>query len=71
MFKTMKMESKATQWFSDEVPFGIVKIVSDDVINGDPQHSETVLTAFGLEGAVSKITGEPQEMPAMRNLFGG
>lgn len=71
MFKTMKTQSKATQWISNDVPFGIVKIVSDDVINGDPQHSETVLTGFGLEGAVSKITGEPQEMPAMGNLFGG
>lgn len=71
MFKTMRTESKATQWISNDVPFGIVKIISDDVINGDPQRSETVLTGFGLEGAVSKITGEPQEMPSMGNLFGG
>lgn len=71
MFKTMKMESKATQWISNDVPFGIVKIVSDDVVNGDPQHSETVLTGFGLEGAVSKINGEPQDLPTMGNLFGG
>ncbi len=71
VFKTIKVESTSTQWISSEVPFGIVKIVSDDMVNGDPQHSETVLTGFGLSGATSKITGEPQDMPSIGNLFGG
>ncbi len=41
------------------------------MVNGDPQHSETVLIGFGLSGATSKITGEPMDMPAMPKLFGG
>lgn len=73
MFKKMNMESKSTQWISNEVPFGVVKMVSEDVVNGDPQNSETVLKAFGLSGATSKINGEPQdmEMPSIGNIFGG
>lgn len=74
MIKKMTVESRSTQWISDEVPFGVVKIISDDVINGKTQHSETALTSFGSSGAVSMITGEPQDMPGMPSLgkmFGG
>jgi len=71
VFKKINVESKSTQWISNEVPFGVVKIVSDDVVNGDPQHLETVLTSFGLSGAIGKVTGEPMEMPSIGNIFGG
>jgi hypothetical protein len=71
VFKTINVESTSTQWISNDVPFGMVKVVSDDVVNGEKQHSETVLTAFGQSGATSKITGEPQEMPSLGNIFGG
>ncbi len=71
VFKTMTVESRSTQWISDDVPFGVVKIVSDDDVNGKTTHTETVLTAFGKSGAKSKITGEPMDMPSMGNLFGG
>lgn len=74
MIKKMTVESRSTQWISDDVPFGVVKVISDDVINGKTQHSETTLTSFGRSGAVSMVTGEPQDMPEMPSLgkmFGG
>lgn len=71
VIKKITVESRSTQWFSEEVPFGLVKIVSDDVVNGKDQHTESVLTAFGTSGATSRITGEPQEMPSLGGMFGG
>jgi hypothetical protein len=73
MIKTITVDSRSTQWLSDEVPFGIVKVVSDDTVNGKPQHSESQLLAFGTSGATSVITGEPQdlEMPSLGGIFGG
>jgi hypothetical protein len=71
MIKKMNVESTSTQWISEEVPFGVVKVISDDVVNGKPRHSETSLTAFGRSGATSMVTGEPQDMPSMGSIFGG
>lgn len=71
MFKSIEVHSRATQWISQKVPFGVVKVISDDVVNGKPEHTESVLKAFGRSGATSKITGEPQDMPSMGKLFGG
>jgi hypothetical protein len=71
--KKITVESQSTQWLSEEVPFGIVKVVSDDTINGTTQHSEGRLVAYGTSGATSRITGEPQdmEMPDLGGIFGG
>jgi len=71
MFKTLTVESKSTQWISNKIPFGIVKTVTDDLVNGKATHSESLLMAFGSSGATSKIHGEPREMPSIGNLFGG
>lgn len=74
MIKKMKVDSTATQWISKQVPFGVVKIISEDVVNGKPQHSETTLLSYGRSGATSGITGEPEdmpEMPSLGGLFGG
>jgi len=73
MIKTVTVDSRSTQWLSKKVPFGVVKAVSDDSVNGKPQHTETTLTAFGTSGATSVIAGEPQdlEMPSLGGLFGG
>lgn len=68
MIKKMRIESTSTQWISSKVPFGVVKIISDDLVNGKPQHSEAILTGFGRSGAVSIVTGEPQDMPAMPSI---
>jgi len=71
VFKTINVESTATQWISGDVPFGVVKVISDDVVDGEPQHSQSELVAFGTSGARSMITGEPQEMPDLGGIFGG
>lgn len=71
VIKQVKVESTTTHWLSDEVPFGIVKLVSDSLVNGKADHSEATVTAFGRSGATSMIRGEPQEMPSLGNMFGG
>ena len=74
MVKKMTVDSTSTQWISKDVPFGVVMVVSDDVVNGKNQHSETRLLAYGPSGAVSLISGEIQDMPTMPSLgqmFGG
>jgi len=70
IFKTMTVESTVTQWISSKVPFGVVKVVSDDLVNGEQQHTQITLTSFGSSGATSKITGEPQDLPSMGDIFG-
>jgi hypothetical protein len=73
IIKSITVESRSTQWLSEDVPFGVVKVVSDDTVNGKTQHSEATLTSYGTSGATSKITGEPQdvEMPSLDGIFGG
>jgi hypothetical protein len=73
LVKTINVESRSNQWVSEEVPFGVVRVVSDDTINGKPQQSEARLTAYGRSGASSRITGEPQDldMSPLEGLFGG
>jgi hypothetical protein len=67
VFKKIKVESESVIWIG-KVPFGVAKMISDDVINGKQQHSEAVVIEYGTSGAETQITKEPKEMP---NLFGG
>ncbi len=74
MFKKMTITSNATSFYSDKVPFGIVKVEGDSTVNGKASTNQTVLLEYGTSGATSLITGTPQEMPEMPNmkdLFGG
>ncbi len=63
LFKKMEIKSQSLMWFSDEVPFGIVKSDSTDTVNGKENRSQTRLLEYGKSGAVSAITGEVQRMP--------
>ena len=68
VFKKMKVESESITWISGKVPFGMVMMTSDDLVNGKELHSEAVVIEYGTSGAETQITKEPKEMP---NLFGG
>lgn len=74
MFKKIKVESDNTSWMSTEVPFGIVKNEGTSIINGKQSTYTSELIDFGLSGATSLITKEPQDMPempaGMEGLFG-
>ena len=62
MFKSIRIESESTTWVTEDVPFGIVKAITDDVVNGKPQHTETVMVRKGT-GAKTRITKPPVVMP--------
>jgi len=73
IFKKMRVESESIAWMSANVPFGVVRMEVTSTTNGKPSSSVTELLEFGKSGAVSEITEEPQDMPAMPNvgeLFG-
>ncbi len=70
VFKKIKVQSDSTVWLSDTVPFGVVKAEGTSTMNGKPSTHTTQLLSFGATGAESQITGEPQEMPTMGNIFG-
>ena len=68
MFKKMKVESTSTHWIAQNMPFGTVKSVSNDLVNGKENKTESRVIEFGMSGAETQITKQPKEMP---NLFGG
>ncbi len=63
LFKKFDMQSQSVMWFSDRVPFGIVKSENTDTVNGKESHSQTQLLEYASSGAVTAITGEAQQMP--------
>lgn len=70
VFKTIRVESDSTVWISENVPFGMVKSVGTSTTNGKQSTHADELLAFGLSGAESQITGEPQDLPNLGNIFG-
>ena len=70
LFKKIHVESDTTMWLSKKVPFGIVKIAGTSTINGKQSSNTAELLEFGNSGALSEITKEPVDMPAMPNIFG-
>lgn len=68
LLKKMTVESDIEVWISDEMPFGTVKTVANNLVNGKPQKVEGVTLEYGASGAVSAITGEPQTMPGMPGM---
>ncbi len=71
VFKKMQVESSATAWFSSEVPFGLVRMTSEDTVDGQKQTSEARLLAHGAAGATTRITGEVMDMPTIPGFPGG
>lgn len=74
VFKKMTIESDNTAWLSSKVPFGLVKGQGVTETNGKKSTHSVELVEFGTSGAVSQITGTPEEMPEMpdlKGLFGG
>ena len=67
LIKRITVESESTLWVSTKMPFGVVRSITDDVVNGKAQHAESVVVEYGLSGAESQITKEPTSMPG----FGG
>lgn len=70
IFKKIKIDSTSTAWMSADVPFGFVKSDGTSTMNGKKSTHQSELLAFGMSGAESQITGEPQDMPSLGNIFG-
>jgi hypothetical protein len=71
MFGSKTVNSEVKQWLSTDVPFGIVKSVSSDDMDGKKSKMELNLLDYGKSGAVSQIKGTPQKLPGLGDLFGG
>lgn len=74
VFKNINVDSDTTTWVSEKVPFGVVKSEGTSTTNGKQSTHTAELLEFGLTGAKSEITKEPQDMPDMPKigeLFGG
>lgn len=74
VFKKMHIDSEATMWISNKVSFGTVKMEGTSVTNGKSGTTTAELKEYGVKGAVSEITQEPEDMPEipkLGELFGG
>lgn len=74
VFKTIKVSSTSTAYYSKKVPFGLVKVDGESTTNGKTSAHTSVLLEYANSGAVSEITEEVEDMPQMPNmkdLFGG
>jgi len=71
VFKKIRVESDTTMWVSSKIPFGIVQQKGTTISNGKTSTQSSKLLEFGMSGAVSEITQEPEEMPNLGELFGG
>ncbi len=56
--KSMKVQARSDMvlWYSDEVPFGVVKTDGTSVINGEPKKSVRELLEFSRTGATIQMT---------------
>lgn len=70
LFKKVSVQSDDTAWISAKVPFGLVKGEGTTTTNGKQSTHKLELLEFGQSGAVSEITGEPQELPSIKDMFG-
>jgi len=71
VFKKVHVESDTTMWVSPKVPFGIVLQQGSTISNGKTSTQSSKLLEFGMSGAVSEITKEPENMPEFGGLLGG
>ena len=69
LFKKLRIESESTVWMSTKVPFGIVKSVGTSITNKKKSTHSSELLEFGVSGATSLITKEPQDMPNLGDMF--
>lgn len=74
VFKKVHVDSDSTMWISNKVPFGTVKTKGTAVTNNKSTTTISELMEFGVSGAKSEITKEPDDMPEipkLGDLFGG
>lgn len=69
LLKNMKINSKNISWISDSVPFGIIRMKSENEVDGKLEKYESTLIKYGKSGAVSKITKEIQSIPIPKLPF--
>ena len=69
VFKKVRVESESTVWMSSKVPFGIVKSEGSSTTNKKNSTHSSQLLEYGVSGATSLITKEPQDMPNLGNMF--
>lgn len=74
VFKKVHVDSDSIMWISNKVPFGTVKTKGTAVTNKKSTTTVSELMEFGVSGAQSEVTKEPDDMPEipkLGDLFGG
>jgi len=74
VFKQISVSSTTTSWYSEEIPFGIVKANGETTSNGKVSTQSSQVIEYGMTGATSLITKTPKEMPqipSLKGLLGG
>ena len=69
VFKKIRVESDSIVWMSKKVPFGMVKSEGTSITNKKKSAHSSELLEFGMTGAISLITKEPQELPSLGDMF--
>lgn len=70
VFKQINVSSTTRGWYSQKMPFGIVKASGETTTNGKTTTQSSQVIEYGMAGATSLITKTPQEMPQIPNLKG-
>ena len=66
VIRTVTITSTSETWLSRDVPFGVVRATTHNVVNGKPETIEMQLIDYGTSGATSEITGEITDMPTFK-----
>ena len=61
LLQKISVQSESEIWMTPDVPFGFARSVSTETVNGKPGSSQSQVTSYGMDGGVSKITGEPMD----------
>ena len=55
IIKKIKTHIESEMWLSKDIPFGLVEMISESVVNKKPESSHTVLIDGGMSGAKSEV----------------